>query len=89
MLSTGSVYVFESSDGLAVWSETQKLLASDGAPGDEFGVSVSLYDDVLVVGSYLDTTVGGDTGMMSEVDKNDIMFFIFFCTRVRLCICHR
>lgn len=52
-------------------------MASDGAPGDEFGVSVSLYDDVLVVGSYLDTTVGGDTGMMSEVDKNDVKFFLY------------
>ena len=56
------MYVFESSDGLSIWSEAQKLVASDGAAGDEFGISVALYGDILVVGAYLDTTAGGATG---------------------------
>ena len=39
----GAAYVFVLSDG--TWSQQQKLAASDGASGDEFGFSVSLSAD--------------------------------------------
>ena len=39
--------------------ELAKLTASDGADGDEFGYSVSISGDVVVVGAYLD---GGSSG---------------------------
>ena len=45
----GSVYVFEF-DG-EQWVEVQKLTASDGTPGDVFGVSPKLLGDRLVVGA--------------------------------------
>ncbi|MCP3902653.1 MAG: hypothetical protein GY715_03370 [Planctomycetes bacterium] len=44
----GSAYVFRY-DG-AAWNEEQKLTASDGAPGDEFGVSVAVSGDLIIVG---------------------------------------
>ncbi len=37
--STGSAYVFRFSG--SVWEEEDKLLAADGAAGDEFGYSLS------------------------------------------------
>ena len=40
------------------WSEGQKLTASDGLPGDEFGYRVALADDTLLVGAFT-ATVGG------------------------------
>ncbi len=48
----GSAYVFVRSGG--VWSEQQKLVASDGAAGDAFGYSVSVSGDTAVVGAFQD-----------------------------------
>jgi len=49
---SGSVYVFVRGGG--VWSEQQKLSASDGAVDDQFGHSVGLSGDSVVVGARLD-----------------------------------
>jgi MYXO-CTERM domain-containing protein len=46
----GVAYVFVRTG--AAWSQQQKLLASDGASGDQFGYSVSLSGDTAVVGAY-------------------------------------
>jgi hypothetical protein len=46
----GAAYVFTRSGGS--WSQQQKLLASDGAAGDYFGVSVSLDENTALVGAY-------------------------------------
>jgi hypothetical protein len=47
-VGSGSIYVFDW-DGSA-WIET-KILASDGAAGDEFGTAVALFGDRIVVGA--------------------------------------
>ena len=48
----GSAYVFEKpSTGWADMTQTAKLTASDGAAGDQFGSSVSVCGDVVVVGA--------------------------------------
>jgi hypothetical protein len=51
----GSAYVYVKPVGdWADATETAKLTASDGEPGDEFGTSVALDGDTLVVGAYGD-----------------------------------
>ena len=45
----GSVYVFRYFN--ETWVEEQTLMASDGAPGDNFGISVSISGDVICVGA--------------------------------------
>jgi hypothetical protein len=57
LLSSGSVYVFERSG--SAWVETAKLHASDHAFNTEFGVSVALQADTLVVGAQ---RAGGNHG---------------------------
>ncbi|MCH8148918.1 MAG: FG-GAP repeat protein, partial [Planctomycetes bacterium] len=57
---TGAAYVFRH-DGTN-WVEVQKLLASDGAAGDEFGESVAVSGDVAVIGARLDDDNGIDFG---------------------------
>lgn len=49
----GAVYVYELKTGPegAVWEETQKLLASEGNSGSEFGGSVALSGDSLLIGA--------------------------------------
>ena len=46
---SGAAYVFVR-DNLGVWSEQQKLAASDVAGGDHFGISVSISGDTTVIG---------------------------------------
>ena len=59
-LSSGSAYVF-SFDGTS-WTEEAKLTASDGAAGDQFGVSVSISGDWAIVGAFLDRDAGTGSG---------------------------
>ncbi len=51
-VNEGSAYAFARSG--TVWSEQQKLVASDGAAGDDFGTSVAISGDTVGVGSWLD-----------------------------------
>ncbi|MBO0949975.1 FG-GAP repeat protein [Fibrella forsythiae] len=48
-ITQGAVYVFTRSG--STWSQQQRLLASDGAGANEFGRSVSLSGDYLLVGA--------------------------------------
>ena len=58
--ASGSAYVFDF-DG-AIWSQTQKLTASDGQLGDQFGFSVSLSGDRALIGVFADDDLGVDAG---------------------------
>ena len=60
---SGSAYVFVKPPGGWVdMTETAKLTASDGAAGDQFGISVSISGDVAVIGARLDDDNGIDSG---------------------------
>ncbi|MDX1980464.1 MAG: FG-GAP repeat protein [Bryobacteraceae bacterium] len=57
----GSAYVFLRSNG--VWSQVAKLTATDGAAGDNFGSSVAIRWDTIVVGArYDDAGPNADLG---------------------------
>ena len=53
----GAVYVFVRNG--SVWTFQDKLIASDGAANDNFGISVSLSGDFVLVGSYADDNSNG------------------------------
>ncbi|MGB5486265.1 MAG: FG-GAP repeat protein [Lysobacterales bacterium] len=53
----GSAYVFNQSTG--VWSQQQKLTASDSASGDNFGWSVDVDRDSLAIGTHPQFSSGG------------------------------
>ncbi len=48
--ASGSAYVYQRQNDES-WIEVAKLIASDGAPGDVFGRSVSLYGDQALIGA--------------------------------------
>jgi hypothetical protein len=54
---TGSAYIFKR-NGL-IWIEEQKLTASDGEIGDHFGCSVSIYENLVIVGASCDDICTG------------------------------
>jgi hypothetical protein len=59
-IHSGSAYIFRW-DGSA-WVEQAKLLASDGAAGDDFGLSVSISGDLAIVGAWSNDDDGSDSG---------------------------
>jgi hypothetical protein len=58
--ASGSAYVFVRSGG--TWTEQAKLLASDAAAGDLFGIAVAICDDTAIVGAVNDDDSGSDSG---------------------------
>jgi hypothetical protein len=58
--NAGSAYVFVRSG--TSWSEQAHLFASDAAGGDQFGSSVAISGDTIVVGAIFDATAGGSFG---------------------------
>ena len=57
--ASGSAYVF---DGSAGWSQVAKLTALDGAAGDQFGHSVAISGNLIVIGAQLEDDSGSDSG---------------------------
>jgi len=59
---SGSAYVFVRSGG--VWTQQQKLYASDAAAGDNFGVSVGLNSDatIALIGAHTDNDTATGSG---------------------------
>lgn len=61
--NSGAVYVYERSQGSNQnWNESAKLIADDGALGDNFGIFAAIDTDTLVVGAFLDDDRGTDSG---------------------------
>jgi len=56
----GSAHVFARSG--TTWTHQAKLVASDGAPNDNFGGSVALSGDTVLVGAYADDSPNTDQG---------------------------
>ncbi|MGH2707267.1 MAG: FG-GAP repeat protein, partial [Actinomycetota bacterium] len=56
----GAAYLFMRSGTL--WSEQPKLLAPDGAPGDQFGSSVAVSGDTALVGALKSQGTGLSSG---------------------------
>lgn len=46
-----SIFVFERANPAFEWQQKVHLFPSNGAPGDEFGISLALSDDTLMVGA--------------------------------------
>ncbi|MCE2507497.1 MAG: DUF5011 domain-containing protein [Nitrosopumilaceae archaeon] len=55
-IDTGAAYIFDFNSTDSTWSQTQKLTASDGESGDQFGYSVGLVNEMLVVGANGDSS---------------------------------
>ena len=64
--ASGSAYVYEKVNG--VWTET-KLTASDAAANDRFGNSVSVHDDLVAVGAFLNDDNGSNSGSAYVYEK--------------------
>jgi hypothetical protein len=66
-VSSGAAYVFERSG--SGWTQTARLVASDGAYSDSFGMSAALSGDTAVLGSAADGPAGGGQGAAYVFEK--------------------
>jgi hypothetical protein len=57
----GSVYVYGSVG--STWSRQSKILAADGAAYDNFGISISVYDTIAMIGAYNDDDKATNAGI--------------------------
>lgn len=65
---SGSVYVYILIDGF--WTVEGKFIADGGNPDDQFGWSVSMYEDSIAVGAFADDANGLDSGAVYVFEKD-------------------
>jgi hypothetical protein len=70
--ASGSVYVFVRNGNN--WTEQQKLLASDAAADDQFGSSLDIDGDTIVVGAYGDDDNGTSAGSAYVFVRNGALW---------------
>ncbi len=76
-VASGSAYVFTRSVG--VWTEQQKLTASDAASGDQFGFSVAVDGNTAVIGAVADDDNGNASGSAYVFAPPRIILLRIFC----------
>jgi len=68
-LSAGAAYIFKK-NSTGQFEEVNKLMASDGGVGDNFGVSVDIDGDYAVIGAYADDDKGTNAGAAYIFKRN-------------------
>ena len=65
--NSGSAYIFErNQDGINNWGEVKKILASDGTANDDFGSSVAISGNVVVIGAPNDNDSSGSAYVFEQ-----------------------
>ena len=69
---SGSAYVFTRTG--TTWTQQAKLTASDGAAYDQFGWSVAMAGDTIIVGSRYDDDNGTDSGSAYAFTRTGVIW---------------
>lgn len=86
-VSEGAVYVYRKKNG--VWTQVQKIVPDDGGAYDEFGISISVSGNTLLVGSvqhggigaaYVFTRTNGSWSQIQEFTASDAFGFGYVVT---------
>jgi hypothetical protein len=71
--TSGAVYIFErNQNGVESWGQVQELTASDAALLDEFGISVAIDGDTVVVGAWARNLGTGGAAYIFERNQNGV-----------------
>ena len=68
--NSGSAYVFTRTG--TTWTQQVKLLASDGAAGDQFGIGIALDGDTAFITAWSDDDLGTNSGSVYVFTKGGI-----------------
>ncbi len=81
--SQGSAYLFVApAAGWVSATESQKLVASDGAAGDEFGRAVAIAEGVAVVGSHLSSGTNAGAAYVFDIPVPTNFFTLAPCRAI-------
>lgn len=69
--NNGAAYVFERDPSTGSWPQTAKLTAADGDAQDEFGTSLALQDNRLLVGTPFDDDPDNAGGSVYVFDRSE------------------
>ncbi|MCH8033036.1 MAG: T9SS type A sorting domain-containing protein [Bacteroidetes bacterium] len=69
--ASGIAYIFKRAPAGAGWTNEAKLTASDTAPGDQFGLSVSIDSDFVIVSAPSDDDAGESSGSAYIFQRQD------------------
>ena len=70
--NSGSAYIFYRNEGgMNNWGEVTKIVASDAAMGDLFGVPVSIWEDYAIVGATGEDSFGSRSGAAYIFYRNE------------------
>jgi outer membrane protein assembly factor BamB len=71
--TSGAVYIFErNQNGVESWGQVKELTADDAALLDEFGISVAIDGDTLVVGAWAMNLATGGAAYIFERNQNGV-----------------
>ncbi|HEX5703009.1 MAG TPA: PQQ-binding-like beta-propeller repeat protein [Pyrinomonadaceae bacterium] len=71
--TSGAVYIFKRNhNGVGSWGQVQELTASDANLLDEFGISVAIDGDTLVVGAWAINLATGGAAYIFERNQNGV-----------------
>jgi len=71
---SGSAYIFTRTG--TIWTQQQKLIASDGKVQDNFGWPVCLDGNTAFIAAWYDTLVGANSGSVYVFTKTDLTYSI-------------
>ena len=74
MYISGSAYVFSYDSDNSQWTQVAKLVASDGTSEDQFGWSISIYNNIIAVGAGGDDTTNGGCGTGNLYNTNNYYY---------------
>jgi hypothetical protein len=70
--NSGAAYVFTRNEGGAdTWGQAAKITATDSITYDQFGVSVAIYGDTILIGAYGDDDLGDNAGSAYLFGRNE------------------
>lgn len=75
--STGTVYVFEKNSSDETWTRKQIISKSDLESHDNFGSSVAIYDDTIVIGSFMNNGNVANSGSAFVYKKDNLAIWQF------------
>ena len=68
IVSGGAAFIFEHNG--SSWSQTNKLIASDGSLGDFFGAAVDIFQDKIIVGAHGNDQYATNSGSVYIFEKS-------------------
>eukprot|EP01084_Bolivina_argentea_P317102 549756_1 len=76
--NSGSAYIFEKD---ATWTQTAKLVANDGVAGDQFGRSVSIDNNIALIGAWMGSNSESGSAYIFE-KKHTVSGFVWVETKL-------